>query len=73
MHTKFGRKTWKKRSLGTDSEPRGTDLLAVFHFPPDSYMIRDVCKPIGLFATSFHASFLLSLFSDPEDESDIFP
>jgi hypothetical protein len=43
------------------------DLLAVFHFPPVSYKIRNFGKPIALLATYVYSSFLLGLFFDLED------
>jgi hypothetical protein len=51
-------------------EPAGIEL--VFHFPPVSCMIRTFGKPIVLLAACFHAGFLLGLFLDPEDGSDMF-
>jgi hypothetical protein len=46
--------------------------LAVFHFPPVSYVFRNFCKPIVLLVTCFHAGFLLGLFFDTEDGGDMF-
>jgi hypothetical protein len=46
--------------------------LAIFHFPPLSYIIRNFCKPIALLDISFHAGFLLGVFLNPEDGGDMF-
>jgi hypothetical protein len=41
--------------------------LAVFHFPPLSYITRNFGKPSALFAICFQAGFLLRVFLEPED------
>jgi hypothetical protein len=44
----------------------------LFHFPSVSYITQNSGWLIALFATCFHAGFLLGLFLDPEEGGDMF-
>jgi hypothetical protein len=48
-------------------EGANRNWLAVFHFPPVSYIFRNFGKSITLLATCFHAGFLFGLLFEPED------
>jgi hypothetical protein len=48
------------------------ELNSFFHFLPVSSVIRNFGLSIALLATCFHAGFLLGLFFDPDDGSDMF-